>query len=327
MNFPRDFFEEEYRCGFKVEELMKRAWAAEMEVLQVVIDICEKNQLTYFADSGTLLGAVRHQGYIPWDDDIDIALKREEYNQLIKILPEQLPDGFVLTGMYASSERLRKAGEVQQIRVMADEEYWSFPEYLKRFHGFPYPRIGIDIFSLDYIPRDPNLADLQIRLINKVRVVLENWEYFSNEGMLEEQLTSIEELCNVKLKRNGDIRNQLWRLLDGLYSMFTEEESDEVTNFTFLLWKDTCRQKKEWYDEVIYMPFENMKIAVPKNYHEVLISRYGDYMTPERATALHDYPFYKTQQEELENIFKREGIQTGITEFCRNWMKLIEEKG
>ena len=62
-----------------------------MEVFQVVADVCRKNKLRYFADWGTLLGAVRHKGMIPWDDDIDICLMREEYNELIKILPKELP--------------------------------------------------------------------------------------------------------------------------------------------------------------------------------------------------------------------------------------------
>ena len=95
MLFTHDFFNPEIREGFEISAMMKRAWAAQMEVLQVVADICARNGLQYFADWGTLLGAVRHQGFIPWDDDIDICLKREDYNRLISILPKQLPHGFV----------------------------------------------------------------------------------------------------------------------------------------------------------------------------------------------------------------------------------------
>lgn len=84
MQFTQDFFKPEIREEFEIQAMMKRAWAAQMEVLQVVADICEENGLQYFADGGTLLGAVRHQGFIPWDDDIDICLKREDYNRLIR---------------------------------------------------------------------------------------------------------------------------------------------------------------------------------------------------------------------------------------------------
>lgn len=81
MEFASNFFEKEVREGFEVPEMMKRAWAAQMEVLQVVADVCDKNGIQYFADWGTLLGAVRHKGFIPWGDDIDICLRREEYNK------------------------------------------------------------------------------------------------------------------------------------------------------------------------------------------------------------------------------------------------------
>ena len=124
MQFTQDFFKPEIREGFEIPAMMKRAWAAQMEVLQVVADICEENSLQYFADWGTLLGAVRHQGFIPWDDDIDICLKREDYNHLVSILPQQLPHGFVMAGMYAGTKRLQMAAEVPQLRVMADETLW-----------------------------------------------------------------------------------------------------------------------------------------------------------------------------------------------------------
>lgn len=185
MNFTEEFFQKEIREGFEVLEMMKRAWAAQIEVLQIVIDICEKNQLQYFADWGTLLGAVRHQGFISWDDDIDICLKREDYNRLIEILPQQLPYGFAMAGMYASTERLRLAAEVPQLRVMSDETLINFNDYMKRFHGFPYQRIGIDIFPLDYISRDREIEEVQKTLFQQGIELIKNWNYLEQTGDLE----------------------------------------------------------------------------------------------------------------------------------------------
>jgi lipopolysaccharide cholinephosphotransferase len=147
MQFTQDFFKPEIREGFEIPAMMKRAWAAQMEVLQVVADICEENGLQYFADGGTLLGAVRHQGFIPWDDDIDICLKREDYNRLISILQRQLPYGFVVSGMYAGTVRLRMAANVSHLRVIADETLWNFNDYMKVFSRIPLSARGNRYFS------------------------------------------------------------------------------------------------------------------------------------------------------------------------------------
>ncbi len=323
MQFPDNFFQDECRCGFMVSEMMKRAWAAELEVLEIVTDICKKYHLQYFADGGTLLGAVRHQGFIPWDDDIDIALRREDYNRLIRVLPRELPNGFVIAGMYADSERLQKAAEVQQLRVIADENYWSFSEYLKRFHWFPYLRIGIDIFVLDYIPRDTSLADTQKYLVHFTMDLLCNWDYYVQHNQLETQLTSIENLCNIKLKRDDQLKHKLWLLVDSLCSLYHGDESDDIAMYPFWITDDSFRLSKDCYAESIEVPFEHTQIAIPKKFHEVLTGEFGDYMVPIQGAAEHEYPFYKNQERELQEIFRREGIHESVAAFCRKFTNLI----
>ena len=86
LKFDNDFFNTEVREGFEISSMMKRAWAAQMEVFQVVSDICNRNGIRYFADFGTLLGAVRHKGMIPWDDDIDLAMMRPDFERLEQLL-------------------------------------------------------------------------------------------------------------------------------------------------------------------------------------------------------------------------------------------------
>ena len=147
MEFREDFFEKEILCDFEVSELMKRAWAAELEILQLVTTLCDRHGIRYFADGGTLLGVIRHQGFIPWDDDIDICLKREDYNRLVPVLLEELPHGFEVAGMFAKTRRFQGAEFGQQLRVIADRTNGTRQSISEDFMVFRSP-----VWELIYFP-------------------------------------------------------------------------------------------------------------------------------------------------------------------------------
>lgn len=92
--FTNEYFEDEVRDGFFVPSLIKQEWAAGLEILNEIDKVCQNHNIQYFADWGTLLATVRHKGYIPWDDDLDITMKREDYRRFCEIAPDELPDGF-----------------------------------------------------------------------------------------------------------------------------------------------------------------------------------------------------------------------------------------
>ena len=92
MEFTKDFFEDEVRNGFYVPGIMKRCWAASLEILLEFDRICKKHDIAYYIDYGTLLGAKRNGGFIPWDDDIDISLNREDFNRLKEVILKEAPE-------------------------------------------------------------------------------------------------------------------------------------------------------------------------------------------------------------------------------------------
>ena len=91
-----DFFRDEVRNGFYIPTAIKQAWAATLDVLENIDKICTKHGIRYFADWGTALGAVRHGGYVPWDDDLDICMLRDDYEKFRQVADEELPDNYVI---------------------------------------------------------------------------------------------------------------------------------------------------------------------------------------------------------------------------------------
>ncbi len=316
LEFSADFFKTEVRDGFEIPAMMKRAWAAQMEVLHVVAGVCKNNGIRYFADGGTLLGAVRHKGMIPWDDDIDICVVREEYNRLIQVLPKALPHGFVVAGMYADSERLQKAAFVPHLRVIADETLWNFNDYMRYFHGFPYQRVGIDIFPMDYISRDIGITNVQRQIIRLGIETLRDWNKLEENGMLDEYVNGFQKLCNVSFDNVNNVKNYMWKIIDKISSISYREEADYITNIFYWLDNDNYKMKKECYDYTIELPFENMNIVAPEMYDEVLRAEYGDYMVPVKGAADHDYPFYGHMESELIKQIRNVGFKGSVDEFC-----------
>lgn len=80
---------------YNLEDL-KRVQRIELEILEEVIRVCNENNINYFLEAGTLLGAMRHSGFIPWDDDIDIGMLRSDYDKFMEIAPNKLTNGFTL---------------------------------------------------------------------------------------------------------------------------------------------------------------------------------------------------------------------------------------
>lgn len=299
IQFDSKFFEAEARCGFEIEPMMKRAWACELKILSEVINICHKYELTYYADYGTLLGAVRHKGYVPWDDDIDIALKRSDYMMLMKVLKSELPRHYAINNCYESVTHRQPMSSVAN--------YATFPvpkSVVDEFYGFPYVA-GIDIYALDYVPREEEYANLQLSMYTMVYDMAQRLDEIRANGEVEKYLPQIEEICGVKLEDDKTLRSRLWQLGDRIQGMFTEQESDYLTYFPRIVQgNEGFKYKKEWYDDVIPMQFENIEIDVPVGYDEILKTLYGDYHQYQVGLSAHNYPFYKKQREYLEGIKK-----------------------
>ena len=304
----RLYYEGEWREGFYVESKMRCAWAAEIEVLLEIDRICKKHGITWFADSGTLLGAVRHQGFIPWDDDIDIMMCRKDYRRFLQVAEKELPSSWIL--MHANDDKSQ--WEQPFARVTNGDSYSMKFERLKQFHGCPYV-VGVDIFPLDNIPTEPEEEELLCLMIQMVFGVMCLIEEGGSAEEIEKNLQEIEAVCRVTIDRNKKIQNQLFRVIDKLSSLYYDSECVEVGCLAWNLDKKNKRKwKKSCFEEFLEMPFEDIVVPVPVGYQEILSTYYGkDYMTPVQKKGGHDYPFYKKQDEELEQMKRQEETESG----------------
>ena len=324
LEFPVDYFRDEVREGFLVDSTMKTVWAAELEVLNEIAAICARHGLKWYAAYGTLLGVVRHQGFIPWDDDIDIWMKREDYRKILEYLPKELPKGYIVRAPHA-----REGYPEYQVYVNNSDSISIEPEHLQQFHGCPF-YVGIDIFPLDTIPADRDRADMQ-RSVFARALMLQQMDYDAKNASVRKSggiesggstvgggvdsaavmvqvgrvLDMLWEQYQIKIDRKllrrehrKELLMNLWRVAERL--PFGEKSTE---NYQIAMYLDYLKFGKcfdaSWFEQEDYLPFEGFDIPVPGNYDAVLKAIYGDYKVCVQSKGMHDYPCYKKQLEEL----------------------------
>lgn len=303
ITFDEKFFEAEIREGFRISPMMKHCWAAEMEVLCQIDAICKRHGIPYFADWGTLLGAVRHKGFVPWDDDMDIGMKRPDYERFWRIALKELPEGYQVINAHTSSTHLTVDTKISNGITMQFSE-----EHLRTFHGCPYV-VFIDVFPIDYVPREKSVEEVLTTMINIVCSTAGNMnDPETDEKTFNDTVNMIQDMCGVVFNESQPIFQQLALLVEDLCGLYGPDDADYLTALHRLVGGQPYYVPKECYDKAIWMPFENIEVPVPIGYDKILTFKYGDYMTPRNCGGSHDYPFYREQEEVLTEMLKEHNL-------------------
>lgn len=300
MNLPVDFFRDEVRCGFYIPTAMKQAWAAELEVLAQIDKICTKHNITYFADWGTILGAVRHGGFIPWDDDLDICMKRNDYVKFRQVADAELPKEFAFHDYERKQDHWLFCTRVVSRNQICFEE-----EHLKKYHNFPYIA-SIDIFVKDYLYRDTEKekkrCDEIMRILSVADGIVEGRLSGEIRRMRVDEIASIYHTKIDSQLDDRQIGSALYKIAEQQMARVPQEESDSIEQIFPWGLKGAKGLPKEYYDETVRLPFENTTIPVPASYHQILKNRYGDYLEIHKVWNGHDYPFYEGQRKNLQKV-------------------------
>lgn len=301
MSIQDSFLLDEVRCGFMIPAAVKQAWAAELEVLMEIDRVCKKHNIQYFADWGTLLGTVRHGGFIPWDDDLDIVMKREDYQKFMNVARFDMEDGFDVQTFRNHDDCWLFMG-----KVVGKNSFCFDKEHLRRFHNFPYIAC-VDIFVLDYVHKDPEKEEKRRRLCKYMLGVADNIA----EGVLtsqekERSLKTIEEMYGKKISRLVDpveMRRYLYGEVEKIFGEVPEKEADTLTQiFPWGLLGKDFQFPKEYYEKAIELPFEDTVMPVPMMYDKMLRKRYREYCRLVKDAGGHDYPYFEGQKKNLQKV-------------------------
>ncbi|MCM1083003.1 MAG: LicD family protein [Clostridium sp.] len=295
MDFPYDYFQDEVKEGFYVSGLIKRAWAAQLEVLNEIDKVCKSHNIKWYMDSGILLGAVRHGGFIPWDDDVDICMSREDYDRFVQIAEKEMPEGYLLLNYDKDDDY-----DNLFLRVVNEDRIVLDRGFLDRYHECPYA-MGIDIFPLDYMAPDEETEGKRAELVSLLRAVT---DVVSEENKCTEEiknvLSDIEALFDVKFEYETNIKKQLYMITEKIFSLFGKEDASYLIHVLCWYQSTRGRYKIEDYCNRMLYPFETSMLPIPINYQNVLTCTYGNYMETKKSGAMHDYPFFLDQMDKFE---------------------------
>jgi len=265
--FDKNFIKEEVKCDFLIEEKRKKIWYVQLDLYKKIREVSEKYGLNLIVIGGTALGAVRHKGYIPWDDDLDVALTRDDFEKLVLVSEKEFNDPYFF--QYALSDklifcpwaRLRRSDTTGIVRTQCNHKYNN--------------GIFVDIFIFDKIPEDKGELKRFTKKIALYQHLLRNYYHYNSTN---KKLESIKRIV-FPMTKHFITYEKLYEKYVKLCSKYNKTDEKKYADLCALSLLGKTDLSEDDFLESIEVPFENTTVKIPKNYDERLKSQYGDYMS------------------------------------------------
>lgn len=251
-------------------EVLRKVQLIQLEILIELDRVCKINNLSYQLFAGTLLGAIRHKGFIPWDDDIDVAMVRSDYEKFLNICDYYLNPSYFLQNYDTDPKFFRQFSRLRKNNTKYVQQ--SYKD-IDMHHG-----IFIDIFPLDNVIPNSIMENARYKIIyifsrlNKIR----NKGVSPNSNVFKRVLGKIIQISNIIVPKST-----YNRMKTKIMKMFNNKNTgylNHLTNGTTKIRFERFLMKEKDFNNVINWEFEHKRFPISRNYHNILINMYGDYM-------------------------------------------------
>ena len=263
------------------QQYIRKIQTIELDMMKTIHQICEENKITYYLCGGTLLGAIRHRGFIPWDDDMDIWMPRKDYERFIKIAGNVLQYPLKLSDYSLNSNSEKPHSHHAKIlnlnvKILKEDTAEKKIDY-----------IWIDIFPIDGMPQNKICRNIHYYYYRFWHYLMQISWFDTVVNLKRDDRSVLEKkvihfLKCVKLGQKMDTR-KIIEHGDKVLTKYPYSGSEYVCSL-----KGTYKKKeillKKWFEEKKLVYFEDTKFYVPASYDDILKHYYGDYMVIPKKT-------------------------------------------
>lgn len=267
LELDKNFYNEETRCDYLIDNKMKKIWAVELDLLNELLRVCRKHNIKVFAFAGTLLGAVRHKGFIPWDDDVDVCMLRGDYNKLLSIAENEFKHPYFFQTAETDKEYFIGYARLRNSNTTGIIKYNNSANYNNGIY--------IDVFVLDGYSENKGAVKRQLlkRNILDKMIGAYHTDLSKRTGIKRIGLSVLKKIDHLFFSYE-----KLLKIYDRNLARYTTSNCrvSLMTHPKLFLEHYWCNINDFRYSASVL--FEEIEITIPANYDGLLKNCYGNYL-------------------------------------------------